>query len=358
MSQSSFFSRSASMSLAEFADAFGLKLPEGADSSRRIEGLSALETAGPGDLAYMDNPKYISELSATNAGACLVGPRFAQRVPPGTVAIETPHPYHLFAKALQHFYPGAARPSSMFGAGKGIAPGAIVHPTARLEDGVTVDPGAVIGPDVEIGGGTIICAGAVIGPGVKMGRDGAVGSGATLQCALIGNRVVIHPGVRIGQDGFGFAMSPKGHIKVPQIGRVIIQDDVEIGANTTIDRGASRDTMIGEGTKIDNLVQIGHNVVIGRHCVIIAQVGISGSTVLEDFAVLAGQVGVAGHLTIGAGAQIAAQAGLMRDVPRGEKWGGSPAKPARQWLRETAMLSQMLERPVARPDSAKTDTSE
>jgi UDP-3-O-[3-hydroxymyristoyl] glucosamine N-acyltransferase len=345
MTQSSFFPRAASLSLGEFAAAFGLALPEGADATRRIEGLSALETAGPHDLAYMDNPKYVRELSATKAAACLVSARFAQHVPAGCTVLETPYPYHLFAKALQHFYPSAVRPTSVFGAGAGVAPGAFVHPSARLEHGVTVDPGAVIGPEAEIGSGTVICANAVIGPGVKMGRDGVVGAGATLQCALIGNRVVLHPGVRIGQDGFGFAMSPKGHLKVPQIGRVIIQDDVEIGANTTIDRGASRDTIIGEGTKIDNLVQIGHNVVIGRHCVIIAQVGISGSTVLEDFAVLAGQVGVAGHLTIGAGAQVAAQSGLMRDVPRGEKWGGYPAKPARQWLRETALLKQMLDRP-------------
>ena len=157
---------------------------------------------------------------------------------------------------------------------------------------------------------------------MRIGRDCSIGATVTVSHALIGDRVIIHPGVRIGQDGFGFAMGPQGHLKVPQIGRVIIQDDVEIGANSTIDRGANRDTVIGEGTKIDNLVQIAHNVVIGRHCVIVAQVGISGSTTLGDFVALGGQVGVTGHLRIGAGAQIAATSGVMSDVPPGARWGG------------------------------------
>ncbi|MGL4444440.1 MAG: UDP-3-O-(3-hydroxymyristoyl)glucosamine N-acyltransferase, partial [Alsobacter sp.] len=217
-----------------------------------------------------------------------------------------------------------------------------VHATAVIEAGVTVDPGAVVGPGAEIGAGTVIASGAVIGPQVRIGRNCSIGAGCTLQAALIGNRVIIHPGVRIGQDGFGFAMSPRGHMKVPQIGRVIIQDDVEIGANTCIDRGASRDTVIGEGTKIDNLVQIGHNVVVGRHCVIVSQVGIAGSTTLEDFAVLGGQVGVAGHLTVGMGAQVAAQSGVAGDVPRGARYGGSPAQPALNWAREIALLKSLV----------------
>ncbi len=169
----------------------------------------------------------------------------------------------------------------------------------------------------------MIGANAVVGPGTRIGRHGSIGAGCTIVCALIGDRVVVHSGARIGQDGFGFAMGARGHLKVPQIGRVIIQDDVEIGAGATIDRGANRDTVIGEGTKIDNLVQIGHNVVIGRHCILVAQSGVSGSTVIEDFAALGGQAGIAGHLHLGAGAQIAADAGLMNDVPAGERWGGS-----------------------------------
>jgi UDP-3-O-[3-hydroxymyristoyl] glucosamine N-acyltransferase len=183
-----------------------------------------------------------------------------------------------------------------------------------------------------------------VGPDVRIGRGCALGAQVSVQHALLGNRVILHPGVRIGQDGFGFVMGAGGHEKVPQIGRVIIQDDVEVGANSTIDRGAIRDTIIGEGTKIDNLVQIAHNVVIGRHCVIVAQVGISGSTELEDGVVLGGQVGVIGHVRIGAGAQIAATSNVSTDVPAGVRWGGTPAKPIRDWMREIAIVNQLATR--------------
>lgn len=341
MADPCFFPVATSLSFNEVASLCGVALPDGVDPERRITGAAPLETAGGSDVAYMDNPKYTGALAGTSAGICLVSKRFSDRVPAGTVALVSPAPYHAFARLLAAFHPEALRPVSVFGSA-GVAPGAFVHATARLEADVTVDPGAVIGPGAEIGAGTVIGPNAVIGPQVRIGRQCAIGAGSTLQCALIGNRVIIHPGVRIGQDGFGFAMSPKGHMKVPQVGRVIIQDDVEIGANTAIDRGASRDTVIGEGTKIDNLVQIGHNVVIGRHCVIVSQVGIAGSSTLEDFVVLGGQVGLAGHLTIGMGAQIAAQSGVAGDVPRGARYGGYPAQPALSWAREAALLKQMV----------------
>ncbi len=229
-----------------------------------------------------------------------------------------------------------------------------MHPEARLEVGVVVDPGAVIGPQAEIGSGTVIGANAVIGPGVRIGRDAAIGPGATIACALIGDRVIVHPGAHIGQDGYGFALGPRRHLKVPQIGRVIIQDDVEIGAGSTIDRGANRDTIIGEGTKIDNLVQVGHNVVIGRHCVIVSQVGISGSCVIDDFVALGGQVGLAGHLHIGAGAQIGAASGVMNDVPAGQRWFGVPAQPAREHFRDIANLRRLSrgEKSISAPEKA------
>jgi UDP-3-O-[3-hydroxymyristoyl] glucosamine N-acyltransferase len=247
------------------------------------------------------------------------------------------------AAVVGRMYPDALRPPSFFGA-TGVSPGSFVHPDARLEAGVVVDPGAVIGQGASVGAGTIIGANAVVGPHVRIGRNCSIGAQACVQHALVGDRVIVHPGARIGQDGFGFAMGPGGHLKVPQIGRVIVQNDVEIGANSTIDRGANRDTVIGEGTKIDNLVQIGHNVTIGRHCVIVAHVGISGSTDIGDFVAIGGQVGIAGHLHVGPGAQIAAQSGVMNEVPAGAKWGGSPARPMRDWLRSIVTMEKLSAR--------------
>lgn len=351
MSDPIFFTSTVTLSLGAIAEAAGVSPPEGADPQVTVTGAASLESAGPGDLAYMDNARYGDALAATRAGICLVSPRFAPRVPDTTVALVLRDPYRVYAGLLARLHPDAMRPASLFGT-TGIAPGAHVHPDARLEEGVRVDPGAVIGPGAEIGSGTVIGPGAAIGPGVRIGRDCSVGAGATLTHALLGNRVIVHPGARIGQDGFGFAMGPGGHLKVPQIGRVIVQDDVEIGANTTIDRGASRDTVIGEGTKIDNLVQIAHNVVIGRHCVIVSGVGISGSTTLEDYVVLGGQVGVVGHLRIGMGSQIAGSSNVNRDVPPGSRWGGTPAKPVRAWFRELTTLARLAERAVKDDEKA------
>ena len=231
-----------------------------------------------------------------------------------------------------------------------------IDESARIEDGALIEAGAIIGPQAQIGRGSRIAAGAVIGYRVTVGRDCFVGPGASVTHALIGNRVIIHAGVRLGQDGFGFAMGPSGHYKVRQVGRVIVQDDVEIGANTTIDRGALKDTIIGEGTKIDNLVQIAHNVVIGRHCVIAAQTGISGSTILEDFVAMGGQCGTVGHIRIGAGAQIGAQSGVASDIPRGERWGGYPAKPMISWAREVALLKRLTRRKS--PDESPGDSND
>jgi len=348
MANTSFFSLADTPTLATIIEWTGVKAAPEADLSQRIIGVGPLGRAGPGELSFLDNPRYVAELETTRASAVFMQARYSSATPRGCVALITSEPYRAFADALKRLYPVALRPTSAFSEA-GVSPGASVHPAARLEVGVIVDPGAVIGPNAEIGAGALIGANAVIGPSVRIGRDSAIGAGTTVFCALIGDRVIIHPGAHIGQDGFGFAMGSEGHMKVPQVGRVIIQDDVEIGAGVTIDRGANRDTVIGQGTKIDNLVQIAHNVVIGRHCVIAAQAGVSGSCTLEDFVAVGGQAGLSGHLRIGAGAQIAAAAGLMSDVPAGGRWVGMPARPAREWWKDVANIKKLREAGLREP---------
>ncbi|MFO1183969.1 MAG: UDP-3-O-(3-hydroxymyristoyl)glucosamine N-acyltransferase [Bauldia sp.] len=344
-----FFVPSRPLTAAEIASTLGATLPPGADADRAITRLAPLDQAGPSDLSFMDNPRYAGELAGTHAGICLTAPRFLSAVPPRSVAIPSSRVHRDLAIVAGLLFPQALRPLAVT-ATVGISPAAYVDPGARLEDGVTVEPMAVIGPGAEIGRGTLIAAGAVIGREVRIGRDCLIGPGASLLYALIGNRVIIHPGVRIGQDGFGYASAADGHRKIPQLGRVIVQDNVEIGAGTTIDRGAIRDTVVGEGTKIDNLVQIGHNVVIGRHCLIVAQVGISGSATLGDFVVIGGQSGVNGHVNIGDGAQIAAVSTVHGDVPPGARWGGTPAGPVREWLRAMTEFKKL-----GRPRSGDQD---
>ena len=340
MTEAFFFPRHPGLTVREIIALTGGQAARGADLDRRVTGIAALDRAGAEDLTFLDGLKFADLAARCEAGACLTTERFAHLVPERVSLIHARAPYRAFVQVARVLFPSALRPSSLFEA-NGIAAGALVHPTARLESGATVDPGAVVGPRAEIGARTVIAAGAVVGPNVHIGRDCAIGSGATVMHALIGDRVIVHPGCRIGQDGFGYLGGASGHQKVPQIGRVIIQDDVEIGANSTVDRGAMNDTVIGEGTKIDNLVQIAHNVVIGRHCVLASQTGISGSCVLGDNVMTGGQVGLADHLVIGTGAALGAKAGVMHDVPAGGRWVGAPAKPVKQFFREVAALERL-----------------
>jgi UDP-3-O-[3-hydroxymyristoyl] glucosamine N-acyltransferase len=339
MTEPIFFKRAETLTAAEIATMTGATLSDPSRAGHVITNVAPIDRAGPRDLTFFENLSYAAGLRSTRAGACLIAERFARDAPAGLLLLVTREPYRGFVTVTRKLFSDALRPSSLFEA-DGVTPGASVHPKARLEDGVTVEPGAVIGPRAEIGAGTLIGAGAVIGAEVRIGRDCSIGPHSSIMHALIGDRVILHPGCRIGQDGFGYVMSPRGHAKVPQVGRVIIQDDVEIGAGTAIDRGAIRDTVIGEGTKIDNLVQIGHNVSVGRHCVIVAHCAIAGSVTLEDFVALGGRVTINNHVTIGEGAQVAGMSGVNSDIPAGGRWAGLPAKSAKLWMREVAWLER------------------
>ncbi len=349
MSEPLFLRESGGLTLDEIVKLTGATLSEGGDGSRRIVNVAPLDRASPYDIAFFDNKSFAKDAGATHAALCLTRADLAAMLPERTTALIVREPFRAFVQVSRALFPDSLRPVSM--AQPGATAGAHIDETARLESGATAEPGAVIGAGAEIGSGTVIGATAVIGPGVRIGRDCSIGAGAIVTNALIGDRVIIHPGCKIGQDGFGYIMGGTGHLKVPQIGRVIIQDDVEIGAGTTVDRGAIRDTVIGEGTKIDNLVQVGHNVSIGRHCVLVAFTGISGSVTLEDFVALGARAGVVPNVTIGEGTQIAASSNVATDVPPGSRWGGSPAKPMRQWFREI----KTIERLARQKDSAAAD---
>ncbi len=327
-----FFARTGPHPVAALAAACGADVPAG---ECLVHGVAPLQSAGPAEVSFLDNKRYLPALAATRAGVVIVHPDQAAKVPATAVALVTKEPYLAWARVAALFHPPVP-------ARAGIHPLALVEPGAEVDPTAEIGAFAVVGEGARIGARCRIGVGAAIGAGVVLGADCRIGAHASLSHAILGARVYIYPGVRIGQEGFGFAITDRGFVTVPQLGRVIIEDDVEVGANSTIDRGSAQDTVIGAGSRLDNLVQIGHNVRLGRCCVIVSQAGISGSTVLEDFVMVGGQGGLTGHLHIGRKARIGAQAGVMGDVAAGTEVVGSPAMPVRDFFRQVAVVRRLV----------------
>jgi len=302
-----------------------------------IEGAEELHLAGPTHLALAAHVDYREVLRATGAGVVIVSSALRSEVPKGTIAILAEDPHSAFADLLDRLYPNDTRSTVT----------ALLGPHQDLpltEADVRLGPGVVLGPGVEIGRGTVIGPNTVIGAGVTIGRNSTIGSNCSIECAYLGNHVVLHAGVRIGSEGFGWLDFGRTNRKIPQLGRVIVQDRVEIGANSTLDRGALGDTVVGEGTKIDNLVQIGHNCRIGRNCLIAGTAALAGSTIVEDSVMFGGGAAATGHLTIGRGSVLAARSLVTKDMPAGSRLAGAPAEDIRSWRRGIATLRRLSKR--------------
>ena len=331
MGDSRFFSRNGPHSLAAVALA---AVGDAPPSDLILAGVAPLQAAGPEEVTFLDNRRYAPALEGTSAGAVIVHPEMLARVPAGTVPIVTTQPYEAWARVAALFHPAPVT-------SPGIHATAVIDRNARVDAQAEIGPFCVIEAGAEIGAGCRLGPFVAIGKGVSLGPDCRVGAHASLSHAIVGARVYVYPGARIGQEGFSFASTKSGFLTIPQLGLVILEDDVEIGANTTIDRGSTGDTVIGAGSRLDNLVQIAHNVRLGRCCVIVAQVGIAGSTVLEDFVQVGGQAAIAGHLHIEQGAKIGAQAGVISDVDAGAVLVGAPAQPRRDFFRQIAVLKRL-----------------
>ncbi|MBW4023589.1 MAG: UDP-3-O-(3-hydroxymyristoyl)glucosamine N-acyltransferase [Proteobacteria bacterium] len=342
-----FFRRAGPFPLSRIVECIGVAADARSGGEQLFVGIAPLQTAGPSEISFLTNGKYRDILTGSRAGAVLLDPSLAHLVPSGSIPLVSKQPVIAWARVASLFHPPPpVQP--------GVHPTAVVDPSARIAPDTEIGPFVVIGARVEIGPRCRIGPLVSIGDGVVIGADARIGSHVSISHSLIGERVTIFPGARLGQDGFGFDPTPtaQGFTTVPQLGRVLIGDDVEIGSNSMIDRGSAQDTIIGAGSRLDNSVQIAHNVQLGRCCVIVAQAGISGSTTLGDYVTVAGQAGMAGHLHIGQGARIGAQAGVMADVEPHASVVGSPAEPVREFFRQVAFLRRMMRR----NDAAKHDT--
>ncbi len=337
MPSTRFFNKAGEFSVAELAQAGNCKVI--GDESLKIKDIATLEGGEVGEIGFLSNVKYAAAFQNSKVSACILEERFVKSAPSGMTLLVSNNPYASYALIAAKFYPSKI-------AGYYKAPSATISPSASVHESAYVGENVVISENAEIGAGCYIGAGTFVDAGVVIGKNTQIKSNCTIAYAVIGKDCIIHPGVRIGQDGFGFAPSAQGITKVEQLGMVEIGNNVEIGANTCIDRGAIENTMIGDGTKIDNLVQIAHNVKIGKNCFIVSQVGIAGSTSVGNQVMLGGQVGIAGHVHIGDGSMIAAQSGIMSEVAPGSVLGGSPAVPMKQWLRMTAYLKKVTDRTV------------
>lgn len=332
-----FFNRKGPFSLVQLQDICSASLSADADETITLCDIAPLDQAGPESLSFLDNAGYLDAFSRSQAGACIVHPRHSQNAPPQMALLLSETPYKAFALAAQAFYP-------VVQSEPGISPEAVIDPTASIGVGVTIAAGAVIGANAIIGKGCVIGSNSVVGANVEIGDETSLGPLVSLSHCLIGCRVMILSGATIGQDGFGFVLDTTGYVGMPQLGRVIIDDDVQIGSNTTIDRGSASDTVIGRGCRIDNLVHIGHNVRLGEGCILAGQVGVSGSTTLGDYVMVGGQAGMAGHLKIGKGAQIAAKAGVVKNVAPGARVSGFPAVPITTWHRQHITLRKLAKK--------------
>ncbi len=334
MTDNRFFKSAGPFTLGEIAKEIGAEID---DESKHVNvsDVAPLCDAGEGDLSFFDNKKYLKDFESTKATACITSPDNKHIAPAGMHLLLTPLPYYAYAKAAAYLFPF---PKST---GK-VSPHAFIDPSAKIGKNVQIGPGSIIEENVEIGDNTVIKSNVSIAENVIIGSECIIDSNASLSHTVIGNQVNIFPGVMIGQAGFGFAFGPNGYENIPQLGRVVIGDKVLIGSNTTIDRGANKDTIIGKGTMIDNLVQIAHNVQIGKMCVIVAQSGIAGSTIIEDYVMMGGQCGIGGHITIGMGAKLAARSAVVRNIPAGQEYMGVPAVPKKQYASETLAMARFF----------------